>query len=134
LILVGCASTGAEKWCRQGSITCQYWEYSDCERIVGNCIKEWSKETDISLRDRADCEQSFGNKNIKWRTKDELKSLEYCMKSKGYIKIEKGKIDLGLLHFKIAMFPIEMALTAILAIPGNNIPRSSPDLPIHKRR
>ncbi len=81
LILVGCASTGAEKWCRQGSITCQYWEYSDCERIAGNCKKEWSKETDLSLKDRAECEKVYlSNHSVTWKTKDELKAFESCMK------------------------------------------------------
>lgn len=129
VLLAGCASTGAaEKWCRQGSITCQYWEYADCERIEGNCRQEWSKETDLSLSDRADCEPARPKMTLLYRTKDELKAFESCMKSKGYKKIEKGKVDLGLLHFKVITFPIEMILTGILAIPGKNTPS---DFSIH---
>lgn len=120
LLLVGCASTtGAEKWCRQGAITCQYWEYADCERIEGNCQKEWSIETDKSIRDRIDCEINKP-KMLAFQTKDELKAFESCMKSKGYKKIEKGRIDFGLLYFKMVIFPLEKVLTAIVAIPGKN--------------
>ena len=122
-ILVGCtscASTGAEKWCRQGAITCQYWEYADCERIEGNCKKEWSIETDQSIRDRIECETTKPKIALVYQTKDELKAFESCMKSKGYKKIEKGRIDLGLLYFKMVIFPVEMVLTASVAIPGKN--------------
>lgn len=126
LLLSGCASTGAEKWCRQGAITCQYWEYADCERIEGNCRKEWSKETDQSLRDRAECEKVYrSNHSVTWKTKDELKAFELCMKSKGYKKIEKGKIDFGVLHLKMALSPVNLLLSGVLAIPGNTEPKNT---------
>ena len=108
VIVSGCASTGAERWCLQGSIDCKYWEYSDCEKAEGqSALKEWMKISNQSMKDRSDCEKAFDNTKM-FRTKKELKAFESCMKSKGYVKFKKSEIDVGKIYLQTVMFPVEI--------------------------
>jgi hypothetical protein len=79
-------------------------------------VKEWQKETDLSSKDRASCEK-VDRKNAGWKKEKELKAFESCMKSKGYVKFKKPKIDIAKIYLQVVMFPVDILVSAIYAIP-----------------